>query len=1011
MPNNKISYSYFNSVKDTSPKHSTVTFRTFSETFKKPIISQDKKKAACINFSLHENKGANISLRKITSVSQISGIMLDIDNKEEVKITINKAIKILKSLCICFIVYTSFNHTQKKPRFRIVIPFNSAISPEYILETYNFFNNLLNFSIDICSKNPAQLYFLPSCNRENKSHYQSYNNKSRKFFDPISKGIKRNTLTIPRINNPSKKCKLNQLNFKSTKVNLDELKIDINIEELIISGDTSKYNSRSEAIFDVVKILIEHKQSNGKIISILLDHKYGISERCLEIGPKAIMHDIERIRKKIDKSNPVHENVEPHYKPTKSFTPMEAQDYMNQKISSWFENANGDRAIEASAGIGKTTSVVNTIINSTKNIEYYVQRIELAEEIRKKLIEKDPKFKHKAQVVRGRTHKDINGETLCFKPTIVEKLSKFGLNIYKGLCNKSKDEKCEYFESCPYLAQNKPGIQVKILTHAHLGLGRSLIDSDIPELAIIDETYFSNLIKTEMSTLRNIKKQLNSNPLSISICYSLKNKKPLLDYLRKKYKSSLFKTINNSIIELNTETPNINPNMSENEVNSELLTINYKTTQVLILLKTLYMELNKFKKRKESITIRYVKNKVEISTRKEIIRFTDQGKANDINIPVLCIDADFNINISKVFFPNIKKLTIKIKRNTTVTQVISTRNSNTRFCPRVISDQEKNKEDTINKKTQIARLQRVINKLSEYKTALIIGSGKIVGNSNKGIKPLIDLPHGSAFEHFGNLRGIDKHKNMEIVIIIGRWQFPSHALESMAASLWWDNSHPPELDQELVSEIRGYRSKNKFGVNVMVHPDKKVQTVNEAFKEKESLQAIDRIRLVHNIEPKQVYLLSNIVLDIDVDHFVTWKELYNEGDKIEQAFIKSACNVMPLEAKYLKKHYSDIFKTEGSAKQTVSRFIKKRVNGFMANNSHEGGGKKVTKKLLSDKFYILYLHTNCHLIKYRVTGAKGAAKTAIVKENTSISQIRASLTKIHGCKIKFFHFPSLNKKY
>jgi hypothetical protein len=40
--------------------------------------------------------------------------------------------------------------------------------------------------------------------------------------------------------------------------------------------------------------------------------------------------------------------------------------------------------------------------------------------------------------------------------------------------------------------------------------------------------------------------------------------------------------------------------------------------------------------------------------------------------------------------------------------------------------------------------------------------------------------------------------------------------------------------------------------------------------EGKSQQAIDRLRLVHAALPKTVYLLSNIVLGIDVDSLVRW---------------------------------------------------------------------------------------------------------------------------------------------
>jgi len=39
--------------------------------------------------------------------------------------------------------------------------------------------------------------------------------------------------------------------------------------------------------------------------------------------------------------------------------------------------------------------------------------------------------------------------------------------------------------------------------------------------------------------------------------------------------------------------------------------------------------------------------------------------------------------------------------------------------------------------------------------------------------------------------------------------------------------------------------KERIGVDVVVHPDQRVQAVHEQLREHESQQAIDRLRLVH----------------------------------------------------------------------------------------------------------------------------------------------------------------------
>jgi len=66
-------------------------------------------------------------------------------------------------------------------------------------------------------------------------------------------------------------------------------------------------------------------------------------------------------------------------------------------------------------------------------------------------------------------------------------------------------------------------------------------------------------------------------------------------------------------------------------------------------------------------------------------------------------------------------------------------------------------------------------------------------------------------------------------------------------------------------------------VDVDVHKDPRVQRVLELHRERESEQAADRLRLVHNEERKPLYVASNLPLDITVDRVVTRQALVHEA--------------------------------------------------------------------------------------------------------------------------------------
>ena len=77
--------------------------------------------------------------------------------------------------------------------------------------------------------------------------------------------------------------------------------------------------------------------------------------------------------------------------------------------------------------------------------------------------------------------------------------------------------------------------------------------------------------------------------------------------------------------------------------------------------------------------------------------------------------------------------------------------------------------------------------------------------------------------HFGNIRGIDKYKGLEVVIVLGRLQPSPSAVERIAKGLVYDRDDSLQLlGEENYPEIeRGYRLANgsEFGVRVPCHTE------------------------------------------------------------------------------------------------------------------------------------------------------------------------------------------------
>ena len=94
--------------------------------------------------------------------------------------------------------------------------------------------------------------------------------------------------------------------------------------------------------------------------------------------------------------------------------------------------------------------------------------------------------------------------------------------------------------------------------------------------------------------------------------------------------------------------------------------------------------------------------------------------------------------------------------------------------------------------------------------------------------------------------------------------------------------------------------------------------------------------------------------------------------------------VMPLSPQLLHERHPALFPSEDAAKQAVRRL-------------KQGGSDKNTK---SDKVYLVIVNTKCHFLQYRVRGAHGPHKTALVTGNVDASSAKSRLQELHGAKVE-----------
>jgi len=693
-----------------------------------------------------------------------------------------------------------------------------------------------------------------------------------------------------------------------------------------------------------------------------------ISGACLKIGAKGKTSTVEV--------------KAPHYQ-KEEVSEQNAQQKLNGIIKSFFDDPR-DIALRAPAGIGKTTGVGMYLPKQWlegKKIELYLPTHALAAEVVKKL-HYVPHAKAKFpfmkgvpsgiewQIIRGRD-RDSGDENVaqCYKVKVVEVLTAKGLAIYPNVCHSGKTE-CNYYGNCGYIRQFQGEWDVRVFPQAYLGLDRFFLDKDLPDGAIIDESFYAGMLigvnpLEKGVPFTKIQQSYCSDDLKKLLINTPPNA-PLLGYLRKQMGEDQLMDEIESAIALSEDFAKVDSLVGLPEEDQ------YKAAKALPeksnigkFLEVLRTELSTGRDKAHGIRVNKDNNGFRLCYRRPISRFVSAGEQAAKKTPVLAIDADLNEQVHGQFFSDFEYHEIKVKRKSRVIQCHSTKCSKNSLLDKEIGAGKR------------AEVQKIIDRVTKDKAALVVGAQAITGNqtAEEKIPSLVTVPEGSALAHFGGIRGIDTYKELDAVIIIGRNQPPIAALEAVAGALWYDSDEPLILDVEnLLEEPRGYSTTTGLvtGVNVSVHPDPRIQILHELIREAESLQAVDRLRLIHG-EKKDVYLLSNLVLDTDVDHLVTWDELVAGTTLLTDAWNKSD-GVLPLNPDWLSKVLPEKF-TWGSAKN----YLNKKVG--------TSKGEVLNNLLVPDV-------TDLGLFGYTVAGTNNVPRKCVSRYGAA--ETRERLTKLLG---------------
>lgn len=264
----------------------------------------------------------------------------------------------------------------------------------------------------------------------------------------------------------------------------------------------------------------------------------------------------------------------------------------------------------------------------------------------------------------------------------------------------------------------------------------------------------------------------------------------------------------------------------------------------------------------------------------------------------------------------------------------------------------------------------------------LTGEEDVIGSSATASEfPQIDIAH------FGNIRGIDQFKDHAAIVVIGRQEPNPKSMEDQARAIWFDSDNPiqtvptgeryPTRQQNY--NVRELNPQPHNGRDVAYHPDPRANALLYQAREAETLQAIDRLRLIHNEERKTVFLLSNIPIDeLTVDRLITWKEFMEGGTKLEKALAQQTQRelyALPLTPAYLSEHFPDMWSSPDSAR------------GWLDPDQTGARPYEANKN---------YMETVVFL-RYRLSGRGGHPQIALVSREIDEAERQGELERVLGC--------------
>ncbi|MGU3538895.1 hypothetical protein [Methylobacterium sp. A54F] len=193
------------------------------------------------------------------------------------------------------------------------------------------------------------------------------------------------------------------------------------------------------------------------------------------------------------------------------------------------------------------------------------------------------------------------------------------------------------------------------------------------------------------------------------------------------------------------------------------------------------------------------------------------------------------------------------------------------------------------------------------------------------------LPDSIAVEHFNNLAGLDRYRDVRGLMVIGRTLPSPSAVEALAGAL--TGRQPALVEGWYGKAVRGLRTRSgsPAGVECDVHPDPVADACRWQVCEGELIQAIGRARGVNRTAatPLDIDILANVALPMTVDEVVTWEAPSEEVEMwIDGVVLESGADMAAV--------WPEIWPTADAARQWLKRHGAHTVTDPYREQSYKG---------------------------------------------------------------------------